>query len=94
MTGISIVITPLRNKFGSSYGAEARDQNSNALLATAKQVDFDEKTQILVVEETQYSPGGDVIYMAKLFFGPGGDLQKEQPIEGQKRWNIFQSWSL
>ncbi len=85
-----VVIKPLRTEFGVIYGAEARDQTSGTLLATAKQVAMEGQT--LVVEEMQYSPSGDVIYRGKLFFSEDNELLREEPVAGTKRWNIFRTW--
>jgi hypothetical protein len=89
---IQIVITPLRTKFGIPYGAEAREGNSGTLLAKAEQVAM--KEQILEVDEVQYSPSGAVIYRGKLFFDAGGELIRQERIEGNPRWRIFTSWNL
>jgi len=87
---ITVDITPLRTREGIIYGAEARDQASGTLLATAKQVAM--SGDMLVVEETQYSPSGDVVYEGKLFFSAGNELVNEERTSGQKRWNVFQTW--
>ena len=87
---ITVEITPLRTSVGIIYGAEARDQSSGTLLATAKQVAMD--GDMLVVEETQYSPNGDVVYEGKLYFSAGDELVREERTSGQKRWNVFHTW--
>lgn len=87
--GVRIAITPLTDNFGRSYGAEARDESSGTLLATAKQVAMEGQT--LVVEEVQYSQSGEA-YRGKLYFSPGGELERQQKIAGQKLWDIFQDW--
>jgi hypothetical protein len=93
MGNIRVVITPLRHpKFNVIYGAEARDQASGTLLAAGKQVGMEDGG--LVVEETQYSPAGSVIYKGKIFFDAGGERVKEEWIEGAKKWDIFHSWHL
>jgi len=93
MAGISVVMTPLLVE-GVRVGVQARDGNSGALMATAKQVAFDQEDESLVVEEIHYSSVGAVTYRGKLFFDFGGHLLKEQPIEGHKQWSIFRRWSL
>jgi len=88
---IRIVITPLRTKdFGVFYGVEARDETSGTLLARAEQVKMEGQT--LVVQETQYSADGGVIYRGKLFFDANDRLEREERIEGKKKWNLFQTW--
>ncbi len=86
----SVSITPLRTNFGAIYGAEARDEATGTLLATAKQVAV--KDNMVVVEETQFSPRGDAIYKGRLFFDAGNELVKEERIDGTKRWTIFHTW--
>jgi hypothetical protein len=85
-----ISITPLRTDFGTIYGAEARDEETGVLLSRAKQVAVDDN--VLVVEETQFSSDGGVIYRGKLFFDAGNYLIREERIEGTKRWDLFQTW--
>lgn len=88
-TNIRVVILPLLTSAGIIYGAEARDETSRALLASAKQVATD--GDVLVVEETEYSLDGTVSYRGKLFF-VASELLKEQRTSGHKRWNIFRAW--
>lgn len=86
---IRVVITPLRHpRLDVIYGAEARD-DAGILRAIAKQVAIEDN--LLVVEETQYSSTGVVLYRGKLFFA-GTTLVKQETIEGIKRWEIFHSW--
>ncbi len=90
LASIRVVITPLRNpQFGTLYGAEARDERSGALLATAKQIAME--GEVLVVQETQYSKAGTVVYKGKLFFS-GDELVREEKIQGDKIWDIFVTW--
>jgi len=89
---IAVIITPLRTSFGAPYGAEARDEASGTLLAKAEQVAME--GNVLEVDELQYSPAGNVIYRGKLFFDAGGDLVRQEQIEGYKRWHIFETWNL
>ncbi len=86
---IRVVITPLRHpRLDVIYGAEARDE-AGTLLAIGKQIAVEDN--LLVVEETQYSSSGVVVYRGKLFFA-GTTLVKQEKIEGNKRWEIFHSW--
>ena len=86
---IRVVITPLRHpRLDVIYGAEARD-DAGILRAIAKQVAVEDN--LLVVEETQYSSTGVVVYRGKLFFA-GTTLVKQEKIEGIKSWEIFHSW--
>lgn len=90
---IRIVIRPLVNaKFGTFYGYEAREEGSNLLLGRAEQVAMEGGT--LIVEETQYSPTGSIVYRGRLFFDSGGELVKQEKIMGEKRYNLFQTWSF
>ncbi len=86
----TIIITPKRTQFGAIYGADAHDKASGTLLATAKQVAVE--GNLLVVEETQYSSAGAVVYKGRLFFSPARDLVKVEKIEGNRKWEIFRTW--
>lgn len=90
MTKTAFEINPIRDDWGVINGAEARDETSHTLLATAKQTAME--GDLLVVEETQFSPQGAVTYKGKLFFAPGGGLAREEQIEGQKKWHVFEHW--
>lgn len=86
---IRVVITPLRHpRLDVIYGAEARDE-AGKLLAVGKQIAVEDN--LLVVEETQYSSNGAIVYRGKLFFA-GTTLVRQEKIEGNKRWEIFHSW--
>jgi hypothetical protein len=91
MTDLRIVVKPLRTNFGAPYGLEARS-DTGVVLATAEQTAMN--SSVLIVDETQFDSSGNVVYRGKLSFGHGGELIKDEPLEGIKKWHIFRSWTL
>jgi hypothetical protein len=87
---MNVIITPLRNRLGSIYGAEAHAESSGVLLATADQVAMED--ELLVVRELQYDTSGKAVYEGKLFFSQSNELVKEEAVSGERRWKIFDNW--